>query len=132
MIFGLNPIIKGQRGTHPGGVGSEGIATIVSDPKFPACEFFTPGHFYPVCLRHSTSQSIDDAEIDIFGGALRFAGSEDEESPLDLVLGTGEMTPLWSTFSSYGGCDRSSFRRFENLPSTKPRSVSNKKHISVL
>lgn len=97
MIFGLNPVIKGQRGTHPGGVGSEGIATIVSDPKFPACEFFTPGHLYPVCLRHSTSQSIDDAEIDIFGGALRFAGSEDEESPLDLVLGTGEMTPLWST-----------------------------------
>lgn len=97
MIFGLNPIIKGQRGTHPGGVGSEGIATIVSDPKFPACEFFTLGHLYPVCLRHSTSQSIDDAEIDIFGGALRFAGSEDEESPLDLVLGTGEMTPLWST-----------------------------------
>ena len=41
MIFGLKPIIKGQRGTHPGGVGSEGIATIVSDPKFPACEFFT-------------------------------------------------------------------------------------------
>lgn len=97
MIFGLKPIIKGKRGTHPGGVGSEGIATIVSDPKFPACEFFTPGHLYPVCLRHSTSQSIDDAEIDIFGGALRFAGSEDEESPLDLVLGTGEMTPLWST-----------------------------------
>lgn len=89
-------LIKGQRGTHPIGVGAEGIATIASNPKIPPCEFFTPGRSYPVCLRHSTIQSVDDVLIDFCGGSIRFAGSDDMESPCDIVMGTGETTPLWS------------------------------------
>ncbi|XP_078369935.1 allene oxide synthase-lipoxygenase protein-like [Oculina patagonica] len=96
LLFGLKVLIKGQRGTHPIGVGSEGIATIVSNPKIPKNEFFTPGRSFPVCLRHSTIQSVDDVLIDFCGGALRFAGSDDTESPCDLVMGTGPTTPLWS------------------------------------
>ncbi|XP_020618720.1 allene oxide synthase-lipoxygenase protein-like isoform X2 [Orbicella faveolata] len=96
LLFGTKVLIKGQRGTHPIGVGSEGIATIVSNPKFPKNEFFTPGRSFPVCLRHSTIQSVDDVLIDFCGGALRFAGSDDMESPCDLVMGTGPTTPLWS------------------------------------
>jgi len=34
--------------------------------------------------------------IDFCGGALRFAGSDDMESPCDLIMGTGPTTPLWS------------------------------------
>lgn len=97
LLFGAKAMIKGQRGTHPVGVGSEGIATIVSNPKFPACAFFTPGRSYSVCLRHSTIQSVDDVLIDFCGGSLRFAGSEDKESPCDIVMGTGPTTPLWSS-----------------------------------
>lgn len=96
MLFGTKVLIKGQRGTHPIGVGAEGIATIVSNPQFPKNEFFTPGRSFPVCLRHSTIQSVDDVLIDFCGGALRFAGSDDMDSPCDLVMGTGPTTPLWS------------------------------------
>lgn len=96
LLFGTKVLIKGQRGTHPVGVGTEGIATIVSNPQFPACEFFTPGRSYPVCLRHSTIQSVDDVLIDFCGGSLRFAGSDEKESPCDLIMGTGPTTPLWS------------------------------------
>ena len=96
LLFGLKVLIKGQRGTHPTGVGAEGIATIVSNPKFPKNEFFTPGRSFPVCLRHSTIQSVDDVLIDFCGGSLRFAGSDDAESPCDLIMGTGPTTPLWS------------------------------------
>lgn len=101
LLFGLGALKKGQRATHPVGVGAEGIATIVSNPKIPDNEFFAPGRSFPVCLRHSTSHSIDDVDIDICGGCLRFAGSDDMESPCDLVLGTGPTTPLWSAQSIY-------------------------------
>ena len=96
LLFGAKVVIKGQRGTHPIGVGAEGIATIVSNPSIPENEFFTPGRSFPVCLRHSTIKSDDDVTIDFCGGALRFAGSDDTESPCDLVMGTGPTTPLWS------------------------------------
>ena len=98
LLFGLKALLKGQRSTHPVGVGAEGIATIVSNPEFPACEFFTPGHSFPVCLRHSTIQSVDDVLIDFCGGSLRFAGSDQgtSESPFDIIMGTGPTTPLWS------------------------------------
>lgn len=97
LVFGAIVLVKGQRATHPVGVGSEGIATIVSNPQFPACEFFTPGTTYPVCLRHSTIKSVDDVLIDFCGGALRFAGSDEMDSPCDLIMGTGPTTPLWSS-----------------------------------
>ena len=96
MLFGATVLIKGRRGTHHIGVGAEGIAMIVSNPQFPKNEFFTPGRSFPVCLRHSTIQSVDDVLIDFCGGALRFAGSDDMDSPCDLVMGTGPTTPLWS------------------------------------
>lgn len=96
LLFGLTVLFKGQRGTHSIGVGAEGIATIVSNPKFPKNEFFIPGRSFPVCLRHSTIQSVDDVLIDFCGGSLRFAGSDDAESPCDLIMGTGPTTPLWS------------------------------------
>ncbi|KAJ7376325.1 arachidonate 5-lipoxygenase [Desmophyllum pertusum] len=101
MLFGAKALIKGQRATHPVGVGAEGIATIVSNPKIPKNEFFTPGRSFPVCLRHSTIQSVDDVLIDFCGGSLRFAGSDDMESPCDLVMGTGPTTPLWSVPAIY-------------------------------
>ncbi|XP_022800953.1 allene oxide synthase-lipoxygenase protein-like [Stylophora pistillata] len=97
LLFGAKVLVKGQRATHSVGVGSEGIATIVSNPQFPACEFFTPGASYPVCLRHSTIKSVDDVLIDFCGGALRFAGSDEMDSPCDLIMGTGPTTPLWSS-----------------------------------
>lgn len=96
LLFGAKAMITGHRGTHPVGVGAEGIATIVSNPQFPACDFFTPGRSFPVCLRHSTIESVDDVRTDFCGGSLRFASSDDEESPCDLIMGTGPTTPLWS------------------------------------
>lgn len=96
LLFGLKAFAKSQRGTHPVGVGAQGIATIVSNPQFPACEFFTPGRKFPICLRHATIESIDDVKIDFCGGSLRFASSDDDESQCDIVMGTGPTTPLWS------------------------------------
>lgn len=98
FLFGLKALFKGQRSTHPIGIGAQGIATIVSDPQFPACEFFTPGRSFPVCLRHSTIQSVDDVLTDFCGGALKFAESNDRtsESPFDIIMGTGPTSPLWS------------------------------------
>lgn len=97
-MFGLKALLKRQRATHPIGVGAQGIATIVSNPQFPPCELFTPGRSFPVCLRHSTIQSVDDVLIDFCGGSLKFAASDDpvSDSPFDLIMGTGPTTPLWS------------------------------------
>ena len=97
-MFGLKALLKGQRSTHPDGVGTQGIAAVVSEPQFPACEFFVPGRSFPVCLRHFTIKSADDVLIDFCGAALRFARSEEDatESPFDLIMKTGPTTALWS------------------------------------
>lgn len=96
VVFGLKALMKGQRATHPAAVGAQGIATIVSNPQFPACEFFIPGRSFPVCLRHASTQGVDDVLIDLLGGPLKFAGSDDGTSPFDIVLGTGPVTALWN------------------------------------
>ena len=34
--------------------------------------------------------------IDLCGGPVKFAGSDDATSPCDIVLGTGPATALWN------------------------------------
>lgn len=96
LLFGMKAFATSQRGTHSVGVGAQGIATIAPNPQFPACEFFTPGRTFPVCLRYATIDSIDDVRIDFCGGSLRFASSEHDESPFDIIMGTGPTTPLYN------------------------------------
>lgn len=91
FIFGASALLSGKRPTHPDGVGAQGIATIVAAPQFPECEFFTPGRSFPVCLRHSTLKSFDDAGLNFLGASLRFADSE-AESALDIIMSTGRST----------------------------------------
>ena len=90
----------GKRPTHPVGIGAQGIATIVADPQFPNCEFFTPGHSFPVCLRHATLKSIDDAGLNFLSASIRFADSN-AESPLDVIMSTGRSAIFWDVQSIY-------------------------------
>lgn len=48
-------------------------------------------------MRHSTIDSVDDVLVVFCAGSLRFSGSDDEESPLDLIMMTGPTTPLFNT-----------------------------------
>lgn len=90
----------GKRPTHPIGIGAQGFATIVSAPQFPRCEFFTPGRTFPVCIRHASLKSIDDAMLDFLGASVRFADS-DEDSPLDIIMSTGRTSVLSNVQSIY-------------------------------
>ena len=92
--------LTGKRPTHPDGIGAQGIATIVADPQFPNCEFFTPGRCYPVCLRHSTLKSIDDAGLNFLSASIRFADSN-EESSLDILMSTGRSAIFWDVQGIY-------------------------------
>ncbi|CAB4010977.1 allene oxide synthase-lipoxygenase -like [Paramuricea clavata] len=93
MLFGAAVLYTGRRPTHATGVAARGVATVVPEPQFPACEFFTPGKSFPVCLRHSTLKSKDDAMLDFLSASIRFADS-DEESLLDILMSTGRGNPL--------------------------------------
>ena len=85
----------GTRPTHPVGVGALGMATIVSSPQFPECDFFTPGASYPVRLRHSTFEKGHDAGADLRSASLKFADC-DQDGPLDIIMMTGAGTQLFS------------------------------------
>ncbi|XP_068703458.1 allene oxide synthase-lipoxygenase protein-like [Montipora foliosa] len=87
FAFGTMALLTSKRPTHPVGIGAQGIATIVSNPQFPECEFFTSGRSYPVCLRHATLKP-NDAGLNHLSASLRFADS-DAESPLDIIMSTG-------------------------------------------
>ncbi len=93
FLFVAAALYSGKRPTHASGVGAQGIATVVTDPQFPKCDFFTAGQSFPVCLRHSTLKSDDDAMLDFLSASIRFAESN-EDSPLDIVMSTGRGNPL--------------------------------------
>lgn len=90
----------GKRPTHAIGVGAQGFATIVTAPQFPECEFLTPGRTFPVCVRHASLKSTDDAMLDFLSASIRFADS-DEDSPLDITMSTGRSSVLSNVQSIY-------------------------------
>ncbi|XP_028396594.1 allene oxide synthase-lipoxygenase protein-like isoform X2 [Dendronephthya gigantea] len=94
LLFGVAALSRGKRPTHAVGIAARGVATVVNDPQFPPCEFFTPGRSFPVCLRHATLKSIDDAMLDFLSASIRFADSEEEKSQLDILMSTGRSNPL--------------------------------------
>lgn len=100
FLFGAAAMYTEKRPTHSIGVGAQGFATIVAEPQFPECEFFTPGRTFPVCLRHATLKSIDDAMLDFLGASIRFADS-DEDSPLDIIMSTGRSSVLSNVQAIY-------------------------------
>ena len=100
FLFGAAALLTGKRPTHPDGIAAQGMATIVAYPQFPNCEFFTPGRCYPVCLRHSTLKSIDNAGLNFLSASIRFADS-DVESPLDITMSTGRSTIFWDVQGIY-------------------------------
>jgi len=56
--------------------------------------FFVPGKVFPARIRHANATKEDDAGSNIRGLALKFADN-DVESPLDILLNTGFISPLW-------------------------------------
>ncbi|XP_068704039.1 allene oxide synthase-lipoxygenase protein-like [Montipora foliosa] len=111
FIFGAAALFSRKRPTHSIGIGAQGIATIVADPQFPECEFFIPGRSYPVCLRHATLKSMDDAGLNFLGASLRFADS-DGASPLDILMSTGRSTVF---FDAQGIFDAIEAYRSKNI-----------------
>jgi hypothetical protein len=89
--FSAMALLKRGRATHRFGVGAQGQLRIVDRPAFPEHGFFRPGAVFPVRLRHATLEFEDDAALDIRGAALKLADTE-EESPLDLIMNTGEAS----------------------------------------
>ncbi|XP_074620664.1 allene oxide synthase-lipoxygenase protein-like isoform X3 [Acropora palmata] len=111
FAFGAAALLTSKRPTHSVGIGAQGIAKIVADPKFPECEFFTPGRSYPVSLRHATLKSIDDAGLNFLGAAIRFADS-DTASPMDILMSTGRSTVF---FDAQGIFDAMEAHKSKNL-----------------
>lgn len=100
-IFGAIALFGGKRPTHAIGVAAQGIATVVSEPKFPSCEFLTPGKSFRVCLRHASLKGKDDAMSDFRGASIQFADSDQEDSPLDIIMSTGRPAVLSNVQTIY-------------------------------
>ena len=78
-----------------------GIGTVVSEPKFPPCEFLTPSKSFRVCLRHASLKGKDDAMLDFRGASIRFADSDKEDSPFDIIMSTGRPAVLSNVQTIY-------------------------------
>ncbi|XP_078679810.1 allene oxide synthase-lipoxygenase protein-like isoform X2 [Branchiostoma floridae x Branchiostoma belcheri] len=102
LVFSSSSLATGKRPFHAVGVGAVGNATVVSEPTFPEHEFFKPGRVFPIRIRHSNFNQVDDASIDIRGAALKF-DDVDVAGPFDLLMATGAMAPYWniSSFEEY-------------------------------
>lgn len=96
--FALKALLTRQRGTHAKGVGAIGTITVLDNPDLPEHEFFEAGRIYPLRLRHANLVRLDDAQLDVRAVTLKFADS-DFDSPLDLMMHTGEEAAFWNIVS---------------------------------
>ena len=77
-----------RRMSHNAGCAGRGKLRIVSDPKFPASDFFEPGREFPCRIRHGAAGYLDEAMSQVRSVSLKFADSS-FKSPLDLQMNTG-------------------------------------------
>ena len=95
LLFGAKSLISRQRPIHRLGLGALGVATVVSNPVFPAHELFTLGRSFPVRIRLSSPKEDDDAAVDLRAIGVKFADN-DMGSPLDLLMITGRECFFWN------------------------------------
>lgn len=87
-----------RRMSHNNGVAGRGKLRIVTDPKFPASDFFEPGREFPCRIRHGAAGYMDDAMAQVRSGSLKFADSR-FKSPFDLQMNTGRHCFFWNAAS---------------------------------
>ncbi|TDX24112.1 hypothetical protein [Rhodovulum visakhapatnamense] len=93
--FGFLSSTKRGRGTHTWGVAGRGTARFITDPDFPANEFFTFGKVLPVILRHSSPGAReDDRARDGMAASVKFFSGEtghDGPGVLDILMNAGRQ-----------------------------------------
>lgn len=87
-----------RRMSHNAGCAGRGKLRIVTDPKFPASDFFEPGREFPCRIRHGAAGYMDEAMSQVRSGSLKFAGTP-FKSPLDLQMNTGRHCFFWNASS---------------------------------
>ena len=96
VIFWIN--IFRRRMSHNNAIGGRGKLKIVTEPKFPASDFFEPGREFPCRIRHGAAGYMDDAMGQVRSGSLKFADSR-FRSPFDLQMNTGRHCFFWNASS---------------------------------
>jgi len=97
----LNSLVTQTRMSHENGFVLRGRMRVVDDPSFPRNEFFTPDTEFPCRMRFGAATWKDDAKMVIRGAGLKLA-DERRDSPLDLLLNTGELAIFWDARSFVG------------------------------
>ncbi len=123
-LFGFGSAVGAARGLHAKGVGAQGQGRIVDDPAFPPHPWLTAGRTFQVQLRHSPGITRDHAGKDLFGVGLRFAG-QGEDSPLDLILNTGECNHFWDAWTFLSLLRQASPEGFKNFLQSDPLALEN-------
>ncbi|PCJ19711.1 MAG: hypothetical protein COB04_05225 [Gammaproteobacteria bacterium] len=94
-LFGALGVSKHGRATHTWGTASRGHLLINESPDFPRHAFFQAGKRFPVQIRHATLSGEDDAVKDLRSGSIKFS-HQSTDSPLDLIMNTGELGVFWN------------------------------------
>lgn len=105
VITGLitaNSLVSGRRMSHENGITCRGKITLLPELDLPSHAFFKPGRTFPCRLRHGAASWLDDAKLVVRSASLKFADHR-YESPLDLMLNSGEVPLFWNarTFLSF-------------------------------
>jgi arachidonate 5-lipoxygenase len=95
IIFGVR---HRERMSHNNGIGGRGTFTVVSDPAFPAHDFFKPGRMFPCRIRHASVTYYDDAMNTVKGMGIKLADHH-LKSPFDMEMNTGAISFFWSAAS---------------------------------
>jgi catalase len=98
VLITLNAFVTRGRMSHENGIVVRGRVKLVDDPRFPAHPFFSSGRDFPCRLRHASVSYLDDAALVVRGTGLKFADT-DYESPLDLLMNTGEAAPFYDAWT---------------------------------
>lgn len=101
VLVTANSYFKRVRMSHENGITCRGRLRIVPDPTFPAHQLFTPGREFNCRVRHAAASWIDDAKLVVRGAAIKFADDR-FDSPLDLMMNSGDVPLFWSARTFWG------------------------------
>lgn len=93
FLIAVRSFFTRRRMSHDNGIAARGKIFLVEDAPWPRNDFFRPGAEFDCRCRFSMVSFQDDARLVARGAALKFADAR-IESPLDLLMNTGETTPF--------------------------------------
>lgn len=97
-VLAINSLFTRARMSHENGIVGRGRLKLLDNTTFPRHSFFSSGEEFQCRIRHASVTYMDDTALVVRAASLKLA-DQNHESPLDLLMNTGETAPFYNVWT---------------------------------